>query len=151
MPYSNRWELIHLLGGKCVDCAEENFYLLEIDHINNDGDGERQFYTNTEKRYISNPIRAKQRLAIRCKKCHEIRHTVPKIDRRAESLSKLRLFIDILKKGEVIYSDGVPKESLIKEMVQTMLFTEVEALQMIHRMAREASIYESKTGAYLHV
>ncbi len=74
MPYSKRWELVHLLGGKCVDCENENFYDLEIDHINNDGDGERKYYTLSEKNYLDNPKKAKDRLAVRCKKCHEKRH-----------------------------------------------------------------------------
>ena len=75
MPYSKRWELVHLLGGKCVDCGNENFYDLEIDHINNDGDGERKYYTLSEKNYLANPSKAKERLAVRCKICHEKRHS----------------------------------------------------------------------------
>lgn len=59
MPYSKRWELVHLLGGKCVDCGNENFYDLEIDHIHNDGDGERKYYTLSEKNYLDNPRKAK--------------------------------------------------------------------------------------------
>lgn len=74
MPYSKRWELIHLLGGKCFDCGNGNFYELEIDHINNDGDGERKYYTQSEKNYLDNPRKAKERLAVRCKICHEKRH-----------------------------------------------------------------------------
>ena len=47
--YSKRWEFVHHLGGKCVSCDDENFYNLEVDHIHNDGDNERKFYTNIEK------------------------------------------------------------------------------------------------------
>jgi hypothetical protein len=32
MGYSKRWELIHILGGKCVDCNNENFYDWELDN-----------------------------------------------------------------------------------------------------------------------
>lgn len=74
MPYSKRWELVHLLGGKCVDCGNENFYDLEIDHINDDGDGERKYYTISWQKYLNQPNRAKKRLRVRCKGCHEKRH-----------------------------------------------------------------------------
>jgi len=72
--YSKRWYLIHLLGGKCVGCNDENFYKLEIDHKYGDGNGERKYHTYADKRYLSNPSRAKQRLQILCKKCHEEKH-----------------------------------------------------------------------------
>ena len=74
LSYSKRWNLVHLLGGKCVDCSNENFYDLEIDHIKNDGDGERKYYSSLDKKHLQNPIRAKQMLELRCKKCHEKRH-----------------------------------------------------------------------------
>ena len=80
--YSKRWELVHILGGKCVDCGNGNFYDLEIDHIYNDGDGDRKYYTIPLKKYINNPKRAKERLQVRCKQCHENRHhaKITKID-----------------------------------------------------------------------
>jgi len=74
MGYSKRWELVLLLGGKCVDCGNENFYDLEIDHIFNDGDGERKYYTLSEKNYLANPKKARERLTVRCKICHVKRH-----------------------------------------------------------------------------
>ena len=74
LSYSKRWNLVHLLGGKCVDCSHENFSELEIDHIKNDGDGERKYYSSLDKKHLLNPNRAKEMLEIRCKKCHEKRH-----------------------------------------------------------------------------
>jgi hypothetical protein len=74
MPYSKRWYLVHLLGGKCVDCGEENFAELDIDHIFDDGDLDRKYYSNLVQRYLKNPKRAKERLQVRCKSCHKTRH-----------------------------------------------------------------------------
>ena len=74
MTYTKRWELIHLLGGKCVDCGNENFYDLEIDHKFDDGDGDRAIYKDVVGHYLSRPTRAKMRLQVLCKKCHEEKH-----------------------------------------------------------------------------
>lgn len=72
--FSKRWYLIHLLGARCVSCYNENLYDLEIDHIHNDGDVERYYHTNMIKTWLQNPNRAKSRLQILCKKCHERKH-----------------------------------------------------------------------------
>ena len=59
MTYTKRWELIHLLGGKCMNCGNENFYDLEVHHKFDDGDGDRAFYKDVIGHYLSKPIRAK--------------------------------------------------------------------------------------------
>ncbi len=71
--------MIHLLGGRCVACGDENFYELEIDHIFNDGNDERKYYTIPEKNYIKNPKKSKNRLQVLCKKHHDEKHHLPQI------------------------------------------------------------------------
>jgi len=152
MTYTKRWELVHVLGGKCIDCAEENFYLLEIDHIYNDGDGERQFYNGFEKRYVSNPVRAKQRLVIRCKKCHETRHTVPKQKTQREiRVGRMRMTVELMKNLQKCHIEGIPEDLLVKELCLLGSFDPNEARNTVRLMLREACIFESQVGAYLLV
>lgn len=133
-----------MLGGKCVDCKDENFYSLEIDHINNDGDGERKFYNNIDKKYLNNTIRAKQRLEVRCKKCHEKRHH----PFTPEKISLCKLFINTIRDLEGDSHIPVPEIKLIRALHYTEEFDLDSARNYIRRMLREASIYESKIGHY---
>jgi len=68
---------MHVLGGKCIVCNDENFNSLEIDHIYGDGNNERQFYTHLNQKYLNNPVKSKQRLQLLCKKHHEEKHHLP--------------------------------------------------------------------------
>lgn len=71
MKFSNRFELIHLLGGKCSRCPQENMSELEVDHIYNDGDLDRANFNNVYKKWLGMPELAKKRLQVLCKECHD--------------------------------------------------------------------------------
>lgn len=71
MKFSNRFELIHLLGGKCSNCPQENMSELEVDHIYNDGDLDRASFNNVYKKWLGMPELAKKRLQVLCKSCHD--------------------------------------------------------------------------------
>jgi len=151
LGYSKRWYLLHLLGGKCFDCGNENFYELEIDHIFDDGDGERKYYTKTETHYLNNPNRARQRLQLLCKKCHEKKHIILPdswVFPQSDPHRKLKIFMGVLQELEGITILPVQEVKLVQTLVRNENFTENEARNFIRRMLREASIYESKIGCY---
>jgi replicative DNA helicase Mcm len=66
-------------------------------------------------------------------------------------VSKLQLFMDVLKSLEGDSKTAVEEKSFVKDLVKTGKFTEEEARNFIRRMLREASIYESKPGHYNRV
>lgn len=66
-------------------------------------------------------------------------------------VSKLQLFMDVLKSLEGDGKAAVEEKTFIKELVKTGKFTEEEARSFLRRMLREASIYESKPGHYNRV
>jgi len=66
-------------------------------------------------------------------------------------VSKLQLFMDVLKSLEGESKAPVDEKVFVKELVKTTKFTEEEARNFIRRMLREASIYESKPGHYNRV
>jgi DNA replicative helicase MCM subunit Mcm2 (Cdc46/Mcm family) len=66
-------------------------------------------------------------------------------------VSKLQLFMDVLKSLEGDNKTAVEEKLFVKELVKTGKFTEEEARNFIRRMLREASIYESKPGHYNRV
>jgi len=71
---------------------------------------------------------------------------------RAHSeVSKMQLFMDILKSLEGDNKMAVEERLFIKELVKSGKFTEEEARNYLRRMLREASIYESKPGHYNRV
>ncbi len=153
MTYTKRWELVLILGGKCSDCEDENFYNLEIDHINNDGDGDRKYYTRLDQKYTSNPVRARQRLQILCKKCHEKKHTFvyePDTYIKPE-IGNMRIFMEILKDLEGNSRIPVSEDILVTSIVETTRFDSHTARMYIRRLLREASIYESRIGSYNRV
>lgn len=150
MGYSKRWELVHLLGGRCVECGEENFGVLEIDHKFNDGDIERLYYTKSEKRYLNNPVRAKQRLQILCKKCHESKHhgvDESEISSSQKRHEKMVNFMSVVKSLEGVNRKPVKETDIVTELVK-IGFGADEAIQYIRRMLRECSIYESVREGY---
>ena len=146
--YSKRWELVHILGGECTHCGNQNFYDLEIDHIHDDGDGERRYYTNFAKRYTQNPNRAKQRLQILCKKCHE-RKGIPTSTPKPANIYEIRsqTFMDIVKELEGEHRTPIPHQKLVDKIVR-WTDNQLKAEAIIMRHLREASIYESKVGHY---
>lgn len=66
-------------------------------------------------------------------------------------VSKMQLFMDILKGLEGDNKLSVDERSFVKELEKSEKFTEEEARNYIRRMLREASIYESKPGHYNRV
>ncbi len=71
---------------------------------------------------------------------------------RAHSeVSKMQLFMDVLKSLEGDNKMAVEERLFIKELVKSSKFTEEEARNYLRRMLREASIYESKPGHYNRV
>lgn len=66
-------------------------------------------------------------------------------------VSKMQLFMDILKGLEGDNKVAVEEKIFVKELEKTEKFTEEEARNYIRRMLREASIYESKPGHYNRV
>ncbi|MEW6042962.1 MAG: LAGLIDADG family homing endonuclease [Thermoproteota archaeon] len=66
-------------------------------------------------------------------------------------VSKLQLFMDVLKSLEGDSKTPVEEKIFVKELAKTNKFTEEEARNFIRRMLREASIYESKPGHYNRV
>jgi len=66
-------------------------------------------------------------------------------------VSKLQLFMDVLKSLEGDSKTPVEEKLFGKELIKTGKFTEEEGRNFIRRMLREASIYESKPGHYNRV
>ena len=66
-------------------------------------------------------------------------------------VSKMQLFMDVLKSLEGDNKVAVEEKTFIKELEKSGKFTEEEARNYIRRMLREASIYESKPGHYNRV
>jgi len=71
--------------------------------------------------------------------------------RPRSEVSKMQLFMDVLKSMEGDNKIAVEERSFVKELEKTEKFTEEEARNYIRRMLREASIYESKPGHYNRV
>ena len=63
-------------------------------------------------------------------------------------VSKMQSFMEILKTLEGEPKKPVEESKLIEELVKTEKFTEEEARNIVRKMVREASIYESKPGHY---
>ena len=71
---------------------------------------------------------------------------------RAQSeISKMQLFMDVLRSLEGENKAPVEEKLFIRELAKSGKFTEEEARNYLRRMLREASIYESKPGHYNRV
>ncbi len=66
-------------------------------------------------------------------------------------VSKMQLFMDVLKSLEGENKTAVEEKIFVKELEKTGKFTEEDARKFLRRMLREASIYESKPGHYNRV
>jgi replicative DNA helicase Mcm len=66
-------------------------------------------------------------------------------------VSKMQLFMDILKSLEGDNKVPVDERTFVKELEKSEKFTEEDARNYVRRMLREASIYESKPGHYNRV
>ena len=145
MTYTKRWELVILLGGKCVNCGNGNFYDLEVDHKFDDGDGDRAVYKDVIGHYLSRPTRAKMRLQILCKKCHEEKHHP--IFYPPDFEVKQNKVLEAVRELQ-----GEPKEPVyIHTLIAELGQDDNQAWQQnwfleIKKQLREAYIYESKPG-----
>jgi replicative DNA helicase Mcm len=63
-------------------------------------------------------------------------------------ISRMQLFMDILKALEGDAGDAVEEKRFIDELVRSNKFTEEDARKYIRKMLQEATIYESKVGHY---
>ena len=68
--------------------------------------------------------------------------------RPRSEVSKMQLFMDIMKSLEGEHKSPVDEKQLVEELTKTEKFTEEEAKNFIRKMARDSSIYESKPGHY---
>jgi replicative DNA helicase Mcm len=66
-------------------------------------------------------------------------------------ITKLQLFMDVLKSLEGEPKQPVEEKLFMTELVKTEKFTEEEARRYLRKMLTEASIYESKPGHYNRV
>jgi len=68
--------------------------------------------------------------------------------RPKSEVSKLQMFMEILRTLEGEPKSSVPEQDFVDELVKSDKFSEEEARNYIRRMIRDASIYESKPGHY---
>ena len=68
--------------------------------------------------------------------------------RPKSEVSKLKMFMEILRSLEGEPKSSVPEQEFVDELVKSDKFSEEEARNYIRRMIRDASIYESKPGHY---
>ncbi len=66
-------------------------------------------------------------------------------------ISKMQLFMDVMKSLEGDEKRPVEEKTFVKELVKTGKFTEEEARKYIKKLQRESAIYESKPGHYNRV
>ena len=66
--------------------------------------------------------------------------------RPLSEVSKMQLFMDVLKSLEGEPKNPVEEKLLVRELTKTDKFTDDEAYNYIRRMMREGAIYESKPG-----
>ena len=66
-------------------------------------------------------------------------------------VSKMQLFMDVLKSLEGDSKTAVEEKLFVSELVKSEKFTQDEARNYLRKMLREASIYESKPGHYNRV
>jgi replicative DNA helicase Mcm len=68
--------------------------------------------------------------------------------RPRSEVSKMQLFMDVMKSLEGEHKTPVDEKQLVEELAKTEKFTDEEAKNFIRKMARDSSIYESKPGHY---
>jgi replicative DNA helicase Mcm len=68
--------------------------------------------------------------------------------RPRSEVSKMQLFMDVMKSLEGEHKSPVEEKQLVEELVKTGKYNDEEAKNFIRKMARDSSIYESKPGYY---
>ena len=71
--------------------------------------------------------------------------------RPRSEVSKMQLFMDVMKSLEGEHKSPVEEKQLVEELVKTGKYNDEEAKNFIRKMARDSSIYESKPGHYNRV
>ena len=71
--------------------------------------------------------------------------------RPRSEVSKMQLFMDVMKSLEGEHKTPVDEKQLVEELVKTGKYNDEEAKNFIRKMARDSSIYESKPGHYNRV
>jgi replicative DNA helicase Mcm len=66
-------------------------------------------------------------------------------------VSKMQLFMDVMKSLEGDEKRPVEEKTFVKELIKTGKFTEEEARKYIKKLQRESAIYESKPGHFNRV
>src|SRR5690242_6895399 len=66
-------------------------------------------------------------------------------------VSKMQLFMDVMKSLEGDEKRPVEEKAFVKELIKTDKFTEDEARKYLKKLQRESAIYESKPGHYNRV
>ena len=66
-------------------------------------------------------------------------------------VSKMQLFMDVMKSLEGDEKRPVEEKTFVKELIKTGKFTEEDARKYIKKLQRESAIYESKPGHYNRV
>ena len=66
-------------------------------------------------------------------------------------VSKMQLFMDVMKSLEGDEKRPVEEKTFVKELVKTGKFTEEDARKYMKKLQRESAIYESKPGHYNRV
>ena len=68
-----RYEIIDSYGGQCVNCKESNHDILDLDHINNDGNQEQGGNTRIIPRFLKEGIN-KEKYQLLYKNCNWLKH-----------------------------------------------------------------------------
>ncbi len=73
--FNSRQKALISLGGKCFLCGNDDLRVLQIDHINGDGNKERRFSRESMFRKIINmaPSEVKLKYQLLCANCHAIK------------------------------------------------------------------------------
>lgn len=70
-----RKQVIKILGNKCVACNNEDYYVLQMDHINSDRAKDKYFKQKLYiyKKTINNPIWARKKYQVLCCNCNYLK------------------------------------------------------------------------------
>ena len=133
LPLTNRYKLLRILGGKCRICLIDKIEDLVIDHIYNDSTVEETRYNSSEKIYdwyLQHENQAFRILQPLCKEHYKEKHNLVlgyKFEKLPNTISKTKIFMDILREFEGENRKPVGQTTLIHELVKSGKFTEEES------------------------
>lgn len=70
---NKRHDMIKSYGGICVACHADNYDVLELDHVNNDGNQEQSGNTRLIAEYLKHGV-LKSKYQLLCKNCNWLKH-----------------------------------------------------------------------------